>query len=450
MRMNCRYVVAALVALTAAACQDDETVLSPGENARVEVSSDPSGASVEVDGTSIGRTTPTTIFDLVGRHEIVVKLDADNITYGYRTEVDVRGDSLHRVNGPLMFRCVTTNCLLASYRNRVFGRMRIATQANGALFMKQAQGEGLQWPLGSSNSYVSNGLPLIAMLSGARDTLALGIYDFAYLSGRPQPVFQTAGDVSTLRQTAWIIPPAITNLQTVRGIEVEEEIIGRADSDVIFLKLTFRNITNRESYRAADPLMPNTGMSFDHVYIGFGLDADIGTATDDMITYEPALDMVYAYDSNFLEEIFSSGSAAAPGLIGLKVVEAPANTTKVLNAWPASLGAASDWVAGTNSEREGYGVISGLRSFAPDQAGQQIGFVASRPADYRMSVSAGPVTLAPGDAASITVALIMASPVDGQYFSSQTVAPGSPMAEDRQIRRIAATLLDRARTLVAP
>jgi hypothetical protein len=455
MRMSKIGVLAMMIGLAAMGCKDEGETLEPGENTRVEITSDPDGASIELNEVPTGRTTPSTIFDIIGRQRILVRLERDGIGYGYRTEVDVRGDSLHRVTGPLMFFCSSTPCLQTSHRNRDLGRMRIASQANGALFMRAAQGEGLLWPIGSSNSYASIGMPLIAMISAARDTLALGIYDIDYLAGRPAPVVETSGERTTLRQSTWIVPPTsviINNMPTVRGIEVEEELFGTTNSDVVFLRLTFRNITNRDSYRAADPVVPAAGLQFDQVYLGFALDADIGTSNDDMVTYEPALDLVYIYDGNFLEEVFNTANAGMPGLVGLKIVEMPIGATvKVLNAWPSTFGLGSgDWSAGTNTERGGFSMLSGFRSLDPDHPGRQVGHVPPDADDYRMSVSAGPVTLAPGAAATITVAIIMAPPVTGEYTTGQIVLPGNPSTDDRQIRRVAGTLLDRARTLVVP
>ena len=455
MRMSKVAAVAALLVLAGTGCKDEGETLEPGENTRIEITSDPDGASIELNDVATGRTTPSTIFDIIGRQRILVRLDRDGIGYGYRTEVDVRGDSLHRVTGPLMFRCSGTNCLLASSRNRDLGRLRISTQANGALFMRAGNGEGLLWPLGSSNSYSSAGLPLIAMLSATGDTLALGIYDIHYLAGRPAPTVEVAGDRTTLRQSTWIVPTAnviINNMPTVRGIEVEEELIGNANSDVVFIRLTYRNITDRESYRAADPVVPAGGLTFNEVFMGFALDIDVGRGEDDMVTYEPALETVYIYDSNFQEDIFNAAFAASPGIIGMKIVDAPSTATvRVLNAWPRVFGVGSgDWSAGTQTERGGFSMLSGLRSLEPDHPGRLVGHVPTVASDYRMSVSAGPVSLAPGDAASITVAVMMASPVSGEFNSGQTVAPGNPNDDTRQIRRVAAALLDRARTVVAP
>jgi hypothetical protein len=382
---------------------------------------------------------------LSGRHEVIVRLERDGIAYGYRTQIEINRDSLYRITGPLMFRCVDS-CLLSSVRTRDLGRFRIATQPNGALFLRQANGQGVLWPTGSTNSYASIGMPLIAMVSGTRDTLALGIYDYDYLAGRPEPTLSTNPDRTTLTQSAWIIPPTsvlVSGTPTVRGIEVIEEVVGTTGSDVIHIKLTFRNITNRDTYRAADPLVPNEGLTFTGVYLGFGIDADIGDPADDLITYEPALDMVYTYDSNFREPLFVGDAAQAPGLIGLRMVEKPATSATVMNAWPS----AGDWTGAAN-EFIGYGVVSGSRSYLPDDPSPSIGYTPGVAGDYRMVVSAGPVTLAPGESAQITVAVVMASPVQGEFTAGQTVLPGSPTVADRPIRRIAATLFSNAQPVI--
>ncbi len=444
-------VLMALLALAGTACADDDETIAPGENTRVEISSDPAGADILLDDAPTNKKTPSTFFDVAGEHEIIVRTEKDGIAYGYRTSIDVRGDSLHRFTGPLVYRCPRSDqiCKLNSSRARDFGQLRLFTQANGSVFMRLGQGEGLLWPRGSSNSYVSTGMPLIAMVTGVADTLALGIYDTDYLAGRPEPVFNSSASGTTLRQSTWIVPPTnviLSNMPTVRGIEVEEEFTAAPDSNVVFLKLTFRNITDRESYRAIDPVVPSAGMTFNQVYVGFALDPDIGDSGDDLVTYEPALDLVYAYDSNFFEGIFNTANAGMPGLVGLKLVTMPAGaTSKALNAWPINVGGLSgDWHAGTNTERGGFSMLSGLRSLTPDHPGQLVGHVPSAPGDYRMSVGAGPVTLAPGQETSITVAIIIARPAQGEFVTGQFISAGNPADDTRQIRRVAATLFQRA------
>ena len=452
------YVLALALAFTASACADDE-VITPGTKGSLEVSSDPAGASVELDNVASGKVTPATFWELSGRHDVVVRLERDGIAYGYRTQVEVRSDSLHRISGPLMFRCNLgdTSCLLGASRYRDLGRLRMASNATGALLVRQAAGLGILWPAGSagsSSSYASIGMPMIAMVAGSRDTLALGIYDYQYLAGRPEPMYSTTMEGATFRQSTWIVPPTnilLTGAPTVRGIEVIEELVGSVNSDIVYLKLTFRNITNRDTYRAVDPLVPNSGLTFTRVYLGFAMDADIGESSDDLITYEPPLEMVYTYDSNFREPSFNAASAFAPGLIGLRMIAKPENTTTVMNGWPGTFGTVSgDWAAGSINEPAGHGILSGSRSFLPDEPGASIGYTPGTPGDFRMSVSAGPVTLAPGDSAQVTVAIVLAAPVAGEFTSGQQVLPGSPSVQDRPIRRIAATLFTNAQPTASP
>lgn len=439
------------IAVTLTACRESDEVASPGENARIEVSSDPEGASIFLDGSPTGKVTPSLLRDLIGRHEVLVRQDRDGVTYGYRAQVDVKGDSLHRVSGPLMMRCGSLNCAIESHRYHIINSMRVASNPNGALFYYDASEKGLYWPSNTINGYASIGTPLISMVAGTRDTLALGIYDVRYFAGRPAPTVTQTADRYTMKQTMWVVPPTeVIGLfaPTVRGIEVEEELIGTsATNDVAFIKLTFRNITNRPSYRDVDPIVAPGGITYNWVYIGFGLDADVGRSTDDMITYAPSLDMVFTYDHDFQDDAFPAGTNIRPGIVGLRLLEAPAGATmKALNGWAGG----NDWEAGFPSERAGWYVLSGTRSSTPDQPGQQIGHVPTVPNDYRMSVAAGPISLAPGASASITVAVIMALPVPGTFNPGQAVNPDNPTTSGRAIERIAAALLDKAQNLTVP
>lgn len=449
MNLKISFIAAAVLTMGLAACREADKATTPSANARIDVSSDPAGAAISLDGVATGKITPDLLRDLVlGQHEVLVVLNKDGVNYGFRTKVDVKDDSLHRIYGPLTMRC-TTDCS-TSQKYHTLGVLRVSTNSNGALFYYNGTGAGLYYPAGLTDTYAAIGAPLIAMLAGTRDTLSTGLYDLGYMAGRPAPTVTQTPDRYSLRQSFWVLPtPTIIaqNTPTARGIEVEEELIGvTATNDVAFIKLTFRNITNRASYQAADPLVPVTGMRYDSVYVGFGIDPDIGNADDDMITYDPSQNMVFAYDLDFEELGFSPAATIKPALVGLKLMDAPVGKAKVLNAWPR----VNDWGAGDLSERTGWSILSGRKSIAPDAAGQLIGHVPTLPSDYRMSVSAGPVSLAAGDAVSIVLAVIIAPPVPGTFTSGTQVPPGDPNATDRPIMRIAAALLDKARSLVVP
>jgi hypothetical protein len=457
MRAKACLFLIGMTTFAVAACDDPDEVISPGENTRVEVSSDPAGASIFLDGANTGRLTTDVLRDLtIGKHEIVVQMPGPGRFYGYRAEVEVKGDSLHRVNGPLTMLC-GTDCVTATRQYRQLNSIRASTIPNGALFFFDESEKGLIWPAGASAGYAAIGTPMIAGVAGTRDTLAFGIYNVNFMAGRPSPQVTQATDRFTLLQSYWVVPSEIIRFSpgqpAIRGIEVQEELIGTsAQQDVAFIKLTFTNITNNPSYQTLDPFLPTAGVTYTWVYIGFALDAEVGAPDDDAVTYDAALDMVYMYDMDFLDVVFPAGMTDRPGLIGLRVVEAPAGATvKALNAWPRG----SDWVAGEPStEKSGWYHFSGTRArqeLAPfDIAGQHIGYAPNTTGDYRMSVSAGPLTLAPGQSASITVAVILAAPVAGSYQSGVAVPPENPTVSGRPIEAIAKDLLDKARALAVP
>lgn len=452
MRSRATTVLFALLLL--GACRESDQVLTPGENARVEVTSDPEGGQIWLDGRNTGKVTPDLLRDIIGQHEILVRLERDGILYGFRhPQLEVKGDSLHKVFGALTMRCVSETCALQSHRYYNVGTLRPSTNPNGALFYYNATEKGLYWPTGTVDGYASIGTPLVAMVAGTRDTLSLGIYDVGYMAGRPAPESVNSADRFTLRQSFWVLPPAeiIFNLvPTVRGIEVAEELIGvNGTNDVAFVRLTFRNITNRPGYQAMDPIVPSAGVTYNWMYVGFALDADVGTASDDMVTYDPTLDMVYTYDYDLQDSNLSTPSS--PGIVGLKLLDAPPGASiRTLNAWPAGY----DWTAGDNTERAGWYLLSGTRLptglSQQDQPGPHIGYVPTGPADYRMAVAAGPLTLAPGEAATMTVAVILASPVPGSFTSGQAVTPGNPGNSGRPIEQIAAGLINKAKALTSP
>lgn len=450
--------VVALLAAGLAACRETDRMVGPTGNARVEVTSDPPGAQIFVDSINTGKVTPDLLRDLSTdkTHEILVRLTKDGVIYGYRVpQLQVKPDSLVKVIGPLTMKCTSTDCGITLSRYNTLGSLRISTQPNGALFSYDGTNKGMYYPTGTSNGYIAAGTPLITGIANAHDTMSLGIYDTPYLAGRPAPEVTQTADRYSLKQSFWVLPPSsliVTNAPTIRGIEVTEELIGvTATNDVAFIKVNYRNITATELYRAIDPLIPATGITYNWVYLGFAIDPDIGGnpsgEKDDLVTYDPGLDMVYAYDSDFFESGYSTGFTDKPALVGLRLLEAPAGASvKVLNAWPSEF----DWGGGDASERAGWGILSGQHSVSPDMPGQQIGHIPTTGSDYRMLVSAGPITLAPGQSASITVAVIIAPPTPGTFTSGTFVDPGNPTVPDRTIAKIAAQLIDKASKLTVP
>jgi hypothetical protein len=432
----------------------DEEIAGGAQHIRVIVMSDPPGARIVVDERDTGRLTPDTLRGLIGQHDITPQIDTLGARYGYNARLSIaREDSTLEVRGPLLLRCFEVQCFQALARSYASADLRFSVNPAGMLFHRDSRnGNGLYWPGITNNGYVSIGMPMLAAVMNGRDTVALGIYDAEFLAGRPYPVRLTGADSVAVLQSTWILPPVgLLQRATVRGISIEQRLIAAQRSpETAIIQLVFRNISALPVYRTVDPVMPVTGVLFTNVWIGFAIDPDIGTTNDDMISYAPYQDMVFAYDARFDESSFGGGYNRKPGLIGLRAVAVPANTSVILNGW-SSLGAGTaDWVAGRLSEPVGWYNLSGSRPYSPSHPSLKIGHLPEAPGDMRMTVSAGPLTLAPGDSAAITVAVLIAEPVAGTFTSGIQVDPGNPLDSNRPLAAIAAQLLDRARSVQPP
>lgn len=435
-----------LLVLLLAACRDDG--IGPGTG-RVFVQSDPPGASIVLDGRSTNRLTPDTITGLSGQHELIVTLDSMGRSYRYGAHINVGDDSVASVNGPVVLRCGQPSCYrrLREYPTPRFENFRIAINGLGTFFLEDGIGDGLIWPVGTNNSYVSTGMPMFAARLTNGDTVALGIYDQAFLAGRP--VAPTVREEEQLRatQAPWVIPPSsMITLSTVRGLRLDQHAVAVPDvPDAIGIRLVVHNISADPLYMATDPLIPAGGLTFENAWIGYGLDVDIGNATDDMMAYAPMDDMVFAYDWGWEEPGFQGSARSAPGLIGLVVLETEQGATSVLNGWRNVGGVTPDWGGGRTNEFVGLRMMSGIGTYTPNHPNPRIGHTPEAPGDVRLLVSSGPFTLAPGDSAAFTIAVVMAEPVPDTFLPGLGILPGDPLDAGRPIMQTAAGLIDRAR-----
>jgi hypothetical protein len=317
--------------------------------------------------------------------------------------------------------------------------MRFSTGATGVILNSSSTAAGVVWPVNSADRYVVGGAPIFAgRLQGT--SAALHPYDQVYLTGRPAPTQVQSGGTLRVTQPAWVLPPLEDQeFVTPRGLEVREQVIASdASTGVILIELRFRNISADPLYQFADAGVPAGGITWQDAYVGFALDPDIGNAEDDWASYDADLDAVIVYDASFSEPGFSA-APTAPGLIGLRVVEAPVGTAAVLNTWERQ----RDWAAGTTTQATGFGMISGTTVFPPDFPGTEIGYLPAAPGDLRILAAAGPITLPPGDSARIVVAVALAAPSPGTFTPGTQVAPGDPADAGRPFYAIAAALRER-------
>lgn len=439
----------------AVGCREPDAPVAPGEAGTLIVDSDPQGARLLVNGEETGQETPDTLRDLVAEEDTVeVLLDTLGLEYGF--VIPVRAASPNEVitvRGPLLLRCASSSCVQGTVAYHEPNTVRFATSPLGALLYTSGAGGGLFWPGATTNSYVSGANAVIAgVRESTGDTVALGPYDYDYLVGRPVPEMELADGRYTFRQTSWILPSGGLGISTIRGIEIEQTIMGDAAvDDVVVVRLVFRNITGDPLYRTFDPGVPPSGETYESVYVGFTLDADIGNvsgeADDDRLSYDADRDLVFVYDGDFLADAFGGGWNARPGVVGVRVLEAPAGTTVALNAWPKSYdGVPVDWSAGMGSEPAGWRWLSARHQFLSNHPDERIGHAPGSAADYRVSVAAGGdgLRLAPGDTASLTVAVLIGEPVAGTFTSGTDLEPGDPTDTDRALYQVVAELLQRA------
>jgi len=445
-----RLGILALFFLTA--CREADRPLGP-INAGIVVDSDPRGARILLDGKDTGLRTPDTLVGLTGvRHEVRVQLDTAGLIYSLAAQVELEADRWTEVRLPLLLRCPSESCLPGLVRYYEPNQMRFAAHPLGSLLLRDGRGGGVFWPATTQNSYASVGAPLFAgVIVETGDTVALGPYDWPYLAGRPAPEVGAEGGMFSIRQSAWVLPPSqVLPLATVRGIEIEQRVVGRQDLDgVVLIRLVFRNVTGDPGYGVLDPYASaGGGITFESAYVGFALDGDIGNADDDALSYAPELNLAFIYDGDFSEADFG-GWANRPALIGVRVLEAPDGAQRVImNGWPA----AWDWAAGSLAEPAGWYWLSGeqARYAGPsDHPDPGVGFTPDFFEDMRVLVSAGPLRLEPGDSAALTLALVVAPPAEGSFTSGTALRPGDPRDLTHPLRRVAAPLFDRARAAEA-
>lgn len=473
-RWSTAWALSVLLASTAlAACRESDFTGVPGPPGALAVDSDPRGATIVLDGEDTGQITPDTLHEVDrGDHELSVRLDSAGATYSFRVPVTVEPDTLRTVSGPLLLSCASNECFESQTRYHERGRLRFATRTGGTLLHLAGSGAGLFWPAGTTNSYVSVGAAVFAGVipEGVIPevaTVALGPYnlgeELGYLIGRPAPPVEEEGSRLSFRQSSWVVPPPrlIGSATTARGIAIDQEVIASDDvEDALLIRLVFHNISNDPLYRVLELRdFPEAGITYEDVYIGFVLDGDVGVAeddedpqgaNDDLLSYDPDLDMAFIYDSDFHEPEFEDGWADGPGLVGVRVLAAPADATVLLNGWPRQAGQrAIDWAAGTATEPEGWDWLSATQTLLANHDDPRIGFADASPSDVRVSVSAGPLSLAPGESAALTVAVVLAPPVEGAYTSGTVLEPGDPTDPQRPLLDAAKLLLERAKAAEA-
>jgi hypothetical protein len=316
-----------------------------------------------------------------------------------------------------------------------------------------------EWPTGSGNEYVANLRAQVAAIVGpqgdtlAGDTLVSLVYQNTWV-GR-SPITGTSNRAS-LRY--WADPLSTAGPQPLVGLEVEQEVIAPTSADlqdVLYFRFRIKNVTDDPRHRHWRPEIPEGGFTFENLYAGMALDADIGVPSDDVGTLV-ADSFAFIYDPDFQDNALASGYATMPPLVGLVLAETPAGVMRrPFSLWTI----ATDWdndgaIRGDDDPGFGYRVLTaqlGAGDVLADcgAPGDEIGHCSNTQNDYRLSLTAGPLTLAPGDTATFVAALVYADPVPGEFTSGSPILPGDPTTSRPALEAVADSLVVRARRAVA-
>ena len=225
------------------------------------------------------------------------------------------------------------------------------------------------------------------------------------------------------------------------------------NKDIVFLTFDIINITNDPNYPdATKPFLeqktpappPNTTIR--DMYIGPGVDPDIGDATDDMLDFDAARNLGIVWDFNGIEANFDldlngDGKIGDTGVLGYDFLESPiadrdvdVNGDGVVNDDSVNYGTAANpiWVKDVKkgeqlgltafkifvlqidprTDEERYDLMSGYdyRTMIPGGDSLYVPFDLDKsPEDKRFVQCTGPFDLAPGDTVRTVVAIMVAA-----------------------------------------
>ncbi len=267
----------------------------------------------------------------------------------------------------------------------------------------------------------------------------------AYLSGRTHPM----GIVIDQRAMAWRSP--------------------EANQDMVYFIFTLYNVTARTTSAYANPTIapevqseiaalgavfqdssearlgvaiPDGGYPLDSVYVGLGMDADVGEAGQNSATAVLPFGAALTYRPDFHEafwtfppELYGAPPfAPAPGFVATVFPRRPADIAIFTTFTGAPVGHA-DPVGVSQLWRYLSGVVDPSAGDSPCTTSvpreRHFCFLDQTASDTRMELSFGPFSLAPGQAVTIVAAYLFAAPLDTvTAYAGTPIAPGVPFTGD--------------------
>jgi len=219
------------------------------------------------------------------------------------------------------------------------------------------------------------------------------------------------------------------------GLEVKTTyFLPSNQRDVLLVRFDVKNISNEAAYRLVHPTSPAGGFTTQNIYLSPTVDVLVGPPTETEADNDNAtafLDdsLLVGYQQNFqVDAGFAASTANRPGLVGLRVLQAPAGTT--IKPFIVEVGDSLAYY--TNSiEDQAYLMLAAGREGAPAAAKGCLAdmtlaliCVPETPNDPAMGWSVGPIaSLAPGQTTSLTIAILMAYPETGTFTPGTSVPP---------------------------
>jgi hypothetical protein len=436
-------IVVAMVSTVVWTCSDRDRPTSPvyGDLA---VNSDPSGAAIAVDGQVVAATTPAVLEGIdAGLRYLELGYEVTSVEFfGWEDTVTVPEDGLGTIDAALVGGC-WRNCPFLMDAGNVICRVTNHGDTCASVYYDNVS--ALEWPGNDSDTdYGGGGRLLLAGIfdasagNQAGDTISTQVYDEAWV-GR-QPMTRNSSDSHQLMQVEYW-GHSRYRTETLQGLSVTETLVA-VDSataeDVLFVHFEIENVSSDPRYRRFYPWIPEEGYTYESLYLGFGFDVDVGEADSDFGTFDPALGLSFMYDAYF-QDVFLGDYADRPALVGLVTVEPPAGATERTHTLWRHV---DDWDDGDRHDFAWRILAGRLTAGDPiqDHPSPVIGYQGTQPNDYRLTEAFGPLTLAPGEIITYTVAILIAEPVPGTYTPGFLVPPGDPTDPNRQILTIAGDL----------
>lgn len=245
------------------------------------------------------------------------------------------------------------------------------------------------------------------------------------------------------------------------GLEVKTTYFLPANErDVLFVRFDVKNISNEAAYRLVHPNSPAGGFTTENIYLAPTVDVLVGPPTEGEADNDNAtafLDdsLLVGYQQDFqVDAGFAASTANRPGLVGLRLLHAPAGTS--IKPFIVEVGDSLSYYTNT-IEDQAYRMLAAGREGAPIAAKGCLAemslaliCVPETPNDPAMGWSVGPIaSLAPGASTSVTIAILMAYPATGTFTPGTSVPPRNfeLTSEARAIANIAGPLRELSRDI---